>query len=302
MNKLYYNKYIKYKYKYIESIKLNHSNKLKQLVKKFGGSDKQPIEQQPIEQKYTSDNYEKKDDVIELLEFDEKFDESYNKYKTIVDNINRKIEDAVEKFEDNKQIINNFFEEKKYDKVKELSNLEIINYPIVSMNDIQFRIFSKIKMSDDKKSYDALIPLDPFYNIRDLESKNNFIIFYKVVPEKHLCSIKESGLDTKFGGVNGASANIEGFENLAKTYDRGKMFISYGSLPYEYNAGFKKKNIKIIELLIKIPKDETVSLNLTVNNFDEWFIAGTQIHPKYIFVKQNKKFIKIAKYNCETKS
>jgi hypothetical protein len=234
---------------------------------------------------------------IELRKF--KGPSAYQEYSNLVRKLNKRIRKAKEKTKKYAESAEAAFKSGDYELSKTFSKMEIDAYPVVSMNGIKFRILSEIEIKREEE-VDFFHSMDPFEDIRHLSTSEGYFELYKVVPKQHLCSIKKNGLDSKFGGIGGASETIPGFQSLAWRYDRGRMFFNYGRFTTDYDDAFSAKGVELSKLQIHIPVDETKALNLTTTKkFDEWFIAGTTIPPDYIFLQDaKKKYLPLSKTEC----
>lgn len=228
-------------------------------------------------------------------------DDAYERYAQLAETINHEIREAKKRSSEYARLATESFLAGFHALKARYAKAEMEEYPLVSMNGFNFRILKPIKMTP-KDGVSYFSPMDPFKAIRQVMLKRDRLLFFKVIPEKHLCSIKRVGLDSKWGGVGGASETIAGFKSLTWKYDRGRMFLNYGYLTNDYDAGFKHNNIAVIGLGIAIPADQTKNLNLTIGDQhgSEWFIAGTTLVPEWINVlTPDNKSIPISEYPCD---
>jgi hypothetical protein len=138
------------------------------------------------------------------------------------------------------------------------------------------------------KKTDALRLKDKFADVAKVSRDDNFVYFSKIVSRKpeSICSIQKVGLDSKYGGLGGASARLfqetngkYGWE-LMSEQDRGKMFFA-NSAGGMYEQYFKNDGLV---LKIRIPLSETGRVNLAEGLPGEWFSAGGSVPPEYLFV------------------
>ena len=114
--------------------------------------------------------------------------------------------------------------------------------------------------------------------------KDKFLYLYKAISLFQLPSILKNGLDSKFGGIDGADRDIE-----IITWDRGKMYVGLSTIDA---TCFLERITCSLLIRIKIPTNMSYDINLatSINNngfLDNYFIGI--IEPKYISVYMKTK-------------
>jgi hypothetical protein len=107
----------------------------------------------------------------------------------------------------------------------------------------------------------------------------DFVYIFKVVPQKHMQSIKSKGIDPD-AAKEGAQANLKQLE----VPDSGKQYFSpsvYTTLLYKYHLG-KSYELLVIKLPIKIAS----TMNIVYTRYKEMFVSQ-QINPIYIYYVQS---------------
>lgn len=219
--------------------------------------------------------------VIEINKYDGP--DPLSHFRELADQIGLKVNRAKQKTEDLNVLASCAFLKKDLLLARKYSKSEIEQYPIGKYKNLKFRIFSAPFVPG--KSFLENLPTEARRTIRSglddfldqTEVNQDFIYLYKTIPKSHLCDIRKTGLDSKFGGVGGASETNQ-FDG-ATEHDRGRMFFA-STIASALSFGSNDSKL----LLVKIPLNHTLSLNLTCN-WGEWFSAGTVIPVNNIYVE-----------------
>lgn len=189
-------------------------------------------------------------------------------------------------YKDTKHLQKMIFKKQNLEEISYLSKLKYEHFPIVKINDFSFRI-------NYSKNFEENLLQSVVSNL-SAQPNDGYLYLFKSIRNSQLCLIQKDGIDAKFGGIGGASEDPR-WRHLKKN-DKGKNFFS---LPGDlssfiteilenkskgYDSYYYHHFLSPAELLlIKIPLDQTLNLNLTYS-FSDWFIAGTVIPPEYIYV------------------
>lgn len=209
---------------------------------------------------------------------------AYHQYVNLIREMGELVKLANQKSKTYRERAISAFIKKDYEGAKQNSKFEIAFYPIGFIKNFEFRIFSTPSLHSEEWLTSFPDNFDPFLppNRVDIED-GKFAYFYKSLSKSQLCKLQKSGLDSKFGGVGGASEKVG--SSMAATHDRGRMFLTDGfSEKMGYSKIFEDEGPSTV--LVRLPLAQTLLLNLTWNR-NEWFIAGTSISPDWIYVYYN---------------
>jgi len=126
--------------------------------------------------------------------------------------------------------------------------------------------------------------------------ENNLLCLYKVVPKSQLDSIVSNGLDSKYGGIGGASENMQ----EVQIHDRGKMYVAN---TISKTTMFLDRVLNPILIYIKIPIEKSEKINLSTSfsfrisndnniiSYNEIYFIG-KIEPQFLYINNDttKKF------------
>ena len=201
-----------------------------------------------------------------------------------------------------------YFRRGDMDKVNHYAALDNHTLPLVIANNILFRV-SNISQPSTITFPDLLTEAEHREVAENTIKKgvpkveNGKIVFYKSVKKQQLCEIQKSGLNTKFGGISGASDLFAENSKVAERLDRGTQSLA---ATYDQAAGyslaFQKSGIEAAILKIVIPVEKVASLNLTTEWEAAWTIVASEIEPQYLWVEvssgEHKAFDLISNLDC----
>jgi hypothetical protein len=223
-------------------------------------------------------------------------------------------EAAKKTFREALQIEDPILKDQKLEIVAALARRETGRYPVLEYRGIHFRLYDipEIPKSNSELRQDAirsglppenaqkvfpddrplLDPIDIAGILDRLEVKDGFVYLYKTVLESQLCMIQKFGLNSKYGGIGGASERSilnEKEKDGLKDMDRGRMYMGDFTAAHSYIAWITYnrktgKRDKVAILRIRLPLDKTTELNLTYRSGYDFFVAGTKIPSEYIQV------------------
>ncbi len=139
-----------------------------------------------------------------------------------------------------------------------------------------------------KQEFAGTVPRDPksresYY--KDLQHDDESYHLYKYISRSHLESFQKYGVDTVFGGRDGASQRAN-CHDLARA-DAGLCFFGEGPC-WAYERYLNDAGPAPL-LLVKVPKKDAGSLNLVKPRppGNEWALAGTELPPESIYVRHD---------------
>ena len=215
---------------------------------------------------------------------------------SLIEQLRSEISDAQKQSEPFDKMATEAFDQKRYDDVVQFSEKEMQFYPVLNYQGVRVRMATTPYTPDEVKHIPGYRPFD---FIEDLERDHKYVYFYKIISKTHLCSYQAHGVDTRFGGRDGASERA-GKRLLARLSDRGKTFFM-STFPSNYADGsgyaeyFRDEGPKVIR--VRIPLEKTISLNLTYGG-GEWFLAGSRLSAEHVFVHNGTDFLPIRSINC----
>jgi hypothetical protein len=121
--------------------------------------------------------------------------------------------------------------------------------------------------------------------------ENNLLCLYKVVPKSQLDSIVSNGLDSKYGGIGGASENML----AVQIHDRGKMYVGN---TISKTTMFLDRVLNPILIYIKIPIEKSEEINLSTSfsfrisnsnniiSYNEIYFIG-KIEPQFLYINND---------------
>ena len=121
--------------------------------------------------------------------------------------------------------------------------------------------------------------------------ENNLLCLYKVVPKSQLDSIVSNGLDSKYGGIGGASENML----AVQIHDRGKMYVGN---TISKTTMFLDRVLNPILIYIKIPIENSEKINLSTSfsfrisnsnniiSYNEIYFIG-KIEPQFLYINND---------------
>ena len=121
--------------------------------------------------------------------------------------------------------------------------------------------------------------------------ENNLLCLYKVVPESQLDSIVSNGLDSKYGGIGGASENMLDVQ----IHDRGKMYVANTIRKTDIFNEYIENPI-LIYIKIPITKSEEINLSTSFSfkisngnniiSYNEIYFIG-KIEPQFLYINND---------------
>lgn len=203
------------------------------------------------------------------------------------------------------------FRERNYDQAAYFAGKEVAEYPVAEARGVRFRIkqnsnhtldhaafLAEMGLTDDAESLRKGIP--QAYSLNHLEIDRDSVVFYKAIKHEQICKIQKSGLDSRFGGIGGATDKLDNETreayDYAATQDRGRMYFGDLEKGKSYLSKFKEDGPTLLQ--IRIPLSKTLEHNLS-KELDEWYIAGTTIPANWLSVRNGDHDIPVQSFQCE---